>query len=92
MCLKVQTYNDLPDKMKQENVRQVGELLRLVGRPRVAHINYINVVNDLIRSTTAGTPVALFTEGFAMLDQNLRAGSSCRRSTTERKSRTFGHS
>jgi len=73
MCLKVQTYNDLPDKIKQENVRQVGELLRSVGRPRVAHINYINVVSDLAQSTTVGTPVAVFTEGFAMHDQNLRA-------------------
>ncbi len=73
MCSKVPTYNDLPDKVKQGNVRQVGELLRSVGRPRVAHINYVNVVNDLVRSATVGTPVVVFGEGFAMHDQNLRA-------------------
>lgn len=73
MCLKVPTYNDLPDKMKKENVRQVGELLRLVGRPRVAHINYVGVVSDLAESVRVGTPVTLFAEGFAMHGQNMRA-------------------
>jgi len=73
MCAKVPTYNDLPDRMKLGNVRQVGELLRLVGRPRVAHINFVNVVNDLVQSATVGTPVAVFEEGFSMHDRNLRS-------------------
>jgi hypothetical protein len=73
MCSKVLAYSDLPDKIREENVRQIGELLRLVGHPRFAHINYVDVVSDLFRSTTVGTPVTLFKQGFAMHDQNLRA-------------------
>lgn len=59
-------------KLRDQNVRLVGELLVALNRPKVAHINYVDVVAELAACATKGSPVALYAAGFASHERNLR--------------------
>ena len=72
IAARVKLYNDLPETLRDQNVRLVGELLANHKRARAAHINFAAVVRDLAACTTAGTPVSLFASGFATHERNLR--------------------
>jgi hypothetical protein len=73
LCSRVATYSDLPSKIRDENLQLIGEALKNVGRPYLAHINYSQVIFDLYQSDTKGIPVTLFSRGFGMHNQNLRS-------------------
>jgi hypothetical protein len=73
ICARVPTYQELPPKFRKQNLRQIGSLLRMVGKARVSSIDHVQVLADYTTSMSAGAPVVVFSEGFAMHDHNLRA-------------------
>jgi len=74
LASKVKRYQDIPEPIRVENVRLVGELLTAINKPRTAHIDYIQVVEDVARCLTKGKPVRLYVSGFASHGRNLTSG------------------
>jgi RiboL-PSP-HEPN len=74
MASRFKKYGALPEKVRKNNVRFVGEYLTEIDDTRRAHINYLTVVSNLARCTTKGKPISLFVEGFSMHQRNLRPG------------------
>src|SRR5438874_173304 len=54
---KASKYSDLPKRIREQNIRLVGEFLKEFNASRVAHINYPSVVAQLAACTTIGSPV-----------------------------------
>ncbi len=71
-CQKVSVYTDLPEDIRVQNLRFIGDLLRRgPENPRDPTVDYVQVVEDLIQCHRMGTPVRLYAGGFSQHDRNL---------------------
>jgi len=71
-CQKVAAYAQLPDDLRADNTRLIGELLRRGGEnPRDPTVDYVQVLKDLVQCHEVGAPARLYFQGFSYHDRNL---------------------
>ena len=68
-CSMVSTYGDLPEPIRNENARLIGELLRSGSRD--PNVDAMKVVEDFVKCNRVGRPVIVYFHGFASHDRNL---------------------
>src|SRR3990172_5902885 len=68
-CMNATTYADLPETIRTENARLIGDLLRSGSRDPT--VDGVKVVEDFVQCSRVGRPVVLYFEGFANHDRNL---------------------
>jgi len=68
-CQTIVVYTDLPEELRTENTRLVGELLRTGSRDPT--VDQIQVVEEFLRCNKRGKPVAVYYQGFSHHEHNL---------------------
>lgn len=68
-CSKAGTYTDLPQPIRDENARLIGNLLRSGSHD--PSVDAVKVAEDFVQCSRIGQPVVLYFEGFATHDRNL---------------------
>jgi len=73
VSLKATTYSSLPQSLRTNNRRAVGEVLRNPDSPRYSHLSLGVILQELTDVETNGAPpVRLFNDGLAANERNMR--------------------
>ena len=71
---KFRQYTDIPESIRNQNLKLIGRLLQDYSKTQYAHISYNQVVQELADCLTKGTPVRLFALGFTFHEHNMNSG------------------
>ena len=74
VAARFRRYADLPQGLRDENVRLIGILLQDTTRAQVAHVNSAQIIQELAQCLHKGSPVKLFSVGFALHERNMTSG------------------